>query len=360
MRKLFVLTHKMSAGGCERVIAQLLHSFCADDMDCTLITECSVPSFYPLPKSLRVLSLSDKPVLRAREIPAAYGKLRRLVKKEKPDLVLAMPEKVNVWAALFLLGAGVPLVVSERNDPYRHPANRLKRALRKLTYPLVNGFVFQTTAAANYFGRAIRARGVVLDNPLDVSSIPAPYTGERKKRIVSVGRLEAQKNFPLLINAFARFYRTHPDYSLVIYGSGALIEELGKLANKRGVSRAVELAGQKADVPQQIADSKMFVLCSDYEGMPNALIEAMASGLCCVATDCPIYGVRSLIQNEENGLLVPVGDEDALANAMTRLADDENLARRLGKNAEQIKARLDARVVCEQWRQYLAKIADGK
>jgi len=358
MKKLMIVTHKMSGGGCERVIAQLLNCFARDGIECKLVTECGVPSFYDLPESVEQIYLTFDKTLAAAKIPKAYGKLRKLVKQEKPDLVLAMPEKVNVWTVLFLLGTGVPVVVSERNDPNRHPENKIKRILRRLVYPFAKGFVFQTQDAANYFPKSVRKRGIVLDNPLDTSRIPARFTGERRHVVAAAGRLHEQKNFELLIRAFARFYKTHHMYSLVIYGEGPQKEQLMKTASRLGVAGAVELPGQSKTLLEDMNDCGMFVLSSDYEGMPNVLIEAMACGISCVATDCPIGGVRSLLTDGENGLLVPVRDERALVRAMTTLADDAQLAETLGKNATEIRTRLDETLVAAKWRQYLETIAD--
>ena len=360
MKKLMIVTHKMSGGGCERVIAQLLTCFARDGIECKLVTECGVPSYYDLPESVEQIYLTFDSTLPAKKIPKAYRKLRKIVKQEQPDVVLALPEKVNIWTVLFLLGTGVPVVVSERNDPHRHPESRIKRALRRIVYPYASGFIFQTKDAAKYFSHAIRRRGVVLDNPLDTSRIPARFEGERKKNVVAAGRLHEQKNFDLLIRAFARFYKTHHTYSLVIYGEGPEKEHLQKTASSLGIAGAVELAGQSKTLLTDINDSGMFVLSSDYEGMPNVLIEAMACGLSCIATDCPIGGVRSLLTSGENGLLIPVGDEDALLEAMCKLADDESYAEWLGHKASEIRSRLDEALVAKQWREYLESIADGK
>ena len=360
MKKLLIVTHKMSGGGCERVIAQLLENFARGGVECVLATECGVPSFYDLPESVRHVYLSFGKTLKVREIPRAYRKLRRLVLQEKPDLVLAMPEKVNVWAVLFLLGTGVPVVVSERNDPHRHPENRIKRVLRRLVYPFASGFIFQTSEAAAYFSKTIQKRGVVLDNPLDKARIPAPYTGARRPVVAAAGRLDPQKNFAMLIRAFACFYKTHHAYSLVVYGEGGQKNELVRLASRLGVAGAVELAGQSKTLLSDVNDCAMFVLSSDYEGMPNVLIEAMACGLSCIATDCPIGGVRSLVTDGENGLLIPVGGEESLVDAMTRIADDPAFAARLGENAAGIQRRLDAERVAAQWRAYLEKVAEGR
>lgn len=357
MKRLFLVTHKMTGGGCERVIAALLARFVAEGVSCTLVTECNVPSFYALPEALATISLLDTPDMRATDVPRAYRRLRALVKRERPDAVLAMPEKVNVWTVLFLLGTGVPVVVSERNDPRRHPENRIKRLLRRLVYPFAAGFIFQTQQAADYFPRRIRARGIVLMNPLDTTLLPPPNLGARERTVVGAGRLHPQKNFPLLIRAFAAFYATHPEWRLLLYGEGSERAALLALAGALLPPDAFALPGQTARLPEKLAECGMFVLSSDYEGMPNALIEAMAVGAPCIASDCPAGGCAALVTEGKNGLLFPVGGEAALKNAMARVAEDPALARSLGEAATAVREALSERVICQQWRQYLAKIA---
>lgn len=358
MKSVWIVTHKMSGGGCERVIAQLLKRFCADGLSCTLVSECNVPSFYALPEAVTVIHLLDGPDMGMRQVPAAYRKLRACVRAQRPDVVLAMPEKVNVWTVLSLLGTGVPVVVSERNDPHRHPENRVKRLLRRLIYPFAAGFIFQTQQAADYFPVRIRARGIVLPNPLDGARLPEPDAGPREKTVVGAGRLHAQKNFPLLIGAFRRFYGTHPDWRLVIFGEGAERAALEQLAHALPED-VVSLPGQTDRLAQQMRSCGMFVLSSDYEGMPNVLIEALAMGVPCIATDCPVGGCAALIADGQNGLLVPVGEEKTLYRAMCTMADDGPNALSAGpvQRAHAVRKLLDEAVVCGNWRQYLEQIA---
>ena len=356
--KLMIVTHNMAGGGCERVIARLLWYFAARGDECSLVTECAGASFYEL-LALTRHALSDSEHMRAKDVPRVYRRLRRLVMQERPDIVLAMPEKVNVWTLLFLLGTGVPVVVSERNDPMRHPESRIKRLLRRLVYPGAAGFVFQTQLAADYFPPRVRARGIVLDNPLDVERMPKANTGARQNTVVGAGRLAPQKNFPLLLEAFADFYHEHPDWRLIIYGEGDGRAALEAQAAGLLPAGAWSLPGQTDRLYEELLTAGMFVLSSDFEGMPNVLIEAMALGAPCVATDCRVGGPAALIQDGENGLLTPVGDEGALAGAMTRIAADAAFAGAVPRRAAEIRARLSAETVCEQWRNYLAACMAG-
>ena len=356
LNKLFIMTRNMAGGGCERVISILAAGLCAQGVEVSILTEYAHPSAYPLPPQVRLLPLSPKEAMSARDIPGTYAALRRLVRRERPDLVLAMPEKVNVWTVLFLLGTGIPVVVSERNDPRRHPENRIKRLLRQLAYPFAAGFIFQTRQQRDYFSPRIRARGVVLDNPLDCKELPEPYRGQRKKEFVAAGRLEPQKNFPLLIAAFGDFYRRHPDWRLTIYGEGSLKAALTVQAQALGVDGAVSLPGRTEQLSLALLTAGAFVLSSNFEGQPNVLLEAMALGVPCVATDCPVGGPGALIRHGVNGLLTPVGDQAALTEALCRMAEDPAAACNMGAQAAAIRERMDADRVITKRRAYLEQV----
>lgn len=356
LKKLFIMTHNLLGGGTERALTTLANAFFRDGVEVSILTEYASPCAYPLDPGIRVIPLTERTTCRSRDIFPVYRRLRRLVKAERPDAVLALPEKVNVWTVLFLLGSGTPVVVSERNDPSRHPESRIKRLLRKLIYPCAGGFIFQTERQAAYFSPSIRRRATVLDNPLDTAALPAPFAGERNKTVVSAGRLEPQKNFPLLITAFAAFLPAHPGWKLIIYGEGSLREALAEQSKRLGLTEAILLPGRSERLAQDMREAGMFVLPSDFEGLPNALIEAMALSLPVIATDCPCGGPASLIRSGENGLLTPVGDAAALAQAMAHLAADPALAKRLGAAAYGVRNRLALKSVAGQWRAYIARV----
>ena len=358
LEKLYIITRSMKAGGCERVIAQLANRFCSSGTEVSLFTVYSHESFYPLDGRISVRSLNDREEGKARDTFRVFRRFRACVRKEKPDAVLAMPDMVNVWTALFLAGTGIPVIVSERNDPARFPASRVKRLLRKPAYRFVKGFVFQTEQQMAYFPERIRKRGTVIENPLDTEAMPAAYSGPREKTVVTAARLAPQKNLTLLIEAFRIFSETRPDWKLIIYGEGPEREKLQNAAACM-LDGTILLPGENREIAEAIRTAGMFVLSSDYEGMPNALIEAMALGIPCVSTDCPAGGPASLIRQEENGILVPAGDAGGLAEAMGRIADDPVFAAAIGKNAERIRNRLDARTVADRWRSYMEDVIDN-
>ena len=347
-----VVTKNMGAGGAERVISQLLKEWTKSGVSCTLIcmhpgdvfySVCEGVERYDVPKFSENYNV-DK-LLR-------YRHLRKVIRKMSPDIVLSLPEEIGIYVLGALIGTGIPVVVSERNDPWQMPNKKITRILRKLMYPFAKGIVFQTEQATEFFSPAIRKKGIVLPNPLDLTRIPQPHEGERKKVIIGAGRLVPQKNFRLLIDAFSDFYENHRDYKLIIYGEGYLRDELEEYARKlpHGV---ISFPGVSEHLLEEIKSASMFVLSSDYEGLPNVLIEAMAMGMPVAATDCRPGGAASLIDHGKNGMLVPMGDACRLSGAMKKLANDLDFANSVGKNALRIRECLNSEDVSKAWMEYL-------
>ena len=203
----------------------------------------------------------------------------------------------------------------------------------KILYPLADGFVFQTKEAQEYFDKKIQKKSVIIPNPINEEFICEPYNGEREKKIVTVGRLEEQKNHKMLIKAFSKLPEGLSEYKLIIYGEGSLRPELEKQIKELNLLGRVFLPGQVDDVKNRIYKAGLFVLSSNYEGMPNALMEAMALGVPCASTDCPCGGPRFLIKNEYNGLLYNVNNELELKLAINKIIGDEELSKKISKNA---------------------------
>jgi glycosyltransferase involved in cell wall biosynthesis len=358
--KVCIITRSMLAGGAERVIAQLVKYMTMKNVDCKIITLNDQEVFYDLPKQVGIYAIGEKSDNKYLDKYLKYRELRHIIKKFKPDVVLALPEEIGIYVIPALIGTNIPVVVSERNNPWVMPWKKETRLLRRIFYPLAAGFVFQTDQAASYFSQNIRKKSIVLPNPLDLERIPEQWKGDKRKEIVAAGRFEEQKNFPLLIKAFAKFHESHDDYHLTIYGDGSLREELETLASSLLPKEAYSFPGKTSELLEYINGATMFVLSSDYEGLPNVVIEAMAMGIPVVSTDCPSGGPAELINNEVNGLLVQVGNIEEMAMAMSKVAGDPEFAAKLGFNSTKIKTILNSNNVAEQWRKYLEEFTQKK
>lgn len=350
--KIVIITRNLLGGGAERVIVQLANYFVAHEKACTIVTVNDDEVFYQLDPRIKRIPIGKK---RDKKLPDKwnrYREVRRIVKREQPELVLSLPEEIGIYVLLALLGTGIPVYVSERNNPWVMPDVKATRILRRLMYPFAKGIIFQTEMAKSFFPKYIQKKGIVLPNPVDDSRIPQPYTGKREAWIAAVGRLEPQKNFPLLLHAFQRFSEHHPEYRLVIFGEGSQRAALNAAIAELGLDGKVELPGRDLKVLEKIQKASMFVLSSDYEGMPNVLLEAMCMGMPVISTDCPSGGPRELIEDGVNGLLVPVGDVEAMCQAMEKMADTHT-ASELANRACQIREQVTSEAVFKAWFAYL-------
>lgn len=350
-----VVTRSMGTGGAERVIVQLLREWQKKGHQCSLLCMHPQPAFYMIPEGI---SSYDVPTFARNgnvDKILRYKHLRKWVKESTPDIVLAMPEEIGVYVLAAMVGTGIPVVVSERNNPWVMPNKKITRALRRMVYPFAKGLIFQTEQAASFFPKRQREKGIVLPNPLDISRLPEVYRGEWEKTVVSAGRLEDQKNFPLLIEAFAKFYEEHQDYKLVIYGEGTKREALEALAESKLPKDAWSFPGRVDDLPERISRCAVFALSSDYEGVPNVLIEAMAVGTPVVSTDCAPGGAASLIANGKNGILVPVQSREALTQGLCYMVENPAEAAAMAEQAVNIRETLDAEKVALDWLDYFTQ-----
>ncbi len=350
-------------GGAERVIHRLITNWLSQtETEVSLILmHNNQPVFYDIPAGCKVTKIESGRKSRLFEKLDRYRKLRKIIQKEKPDVVLSMPEEIGIYVLLALAGTKIPVVVSERNNPWVMPDRKVTRMLRRILYPHAKGLIFQTSQAASFFSEKLRHKGVVLPNPLNIQELPQPYSGVRETVIVGAGRLHKQKNFPLLIDAFSDFYPDHPEYRLVIYGEGDLRGELETYARAKQLPEGtICFPGRTKTLAEEMRTKAMFVLSSDYEGMPNVVIEAMAMGVPVISTDCPSGGSAELIRSGESGLLVPVGDRRALAAAMKQIADDSALSETLSRNGPEVRLRLDSKKIAKAWMEYLEHAAGVK
>lgn len=351
-KKIIIVTKNMYGGGAERVIAQLANYFVLRSVECQIIMTDNEPVGYQLDNRIKITAIGKKSDNKLIDRIKRYKAVKKIVKTEKPDLVLSMPEDTGIYVLWGLLGVKVPVYVSERNNPWVMPDVRITRILRKLMYPFAKGIIFQTEMAKSFFSQKIQRKGIVLSNPVDDKRIPQPFQGEREKIIVGAGRLSKQKNFPLLINAFSEFVKQFPDYKLVIYGEGPDRQKLEELIKALNIEDKAELPGRKENLPELMKSKAMFVLSSDYEGMPNVLIEAMCMGMPVISTDCLSGGPRELVQNKKNGMLVPVNSQDELLKAMCYMAEGDHAAI-MGSEAYKLRDKLTSKKVFEEWYNYL-------
>lgn len=345
MKEIFFVTGTMGRGGAERVISLLSDRYVKLGWRVKILTLLHNTVEYKLNHDIEVIDFSNDKIKASLDIPRLVFKVRSYVKSIKPDVVVAFMAPICLIAGIACRGLNVRLILSERNDPALEPRNKIFKKILENVYKKSSLTVMQTKRARNYFSDEVRKNSVIIPNPIQVTVVGSE---SRRKRIVAAGRLEIQKNFSMLINAFSRIYDEHPDYCLDIYGDGSMRSELDQQICRLGLSDVVTLRGNVPDIHEQIADAEIFVLSSNFEGLSNALLEAMMMGLACVSTDCA--GSDEVIKDGENGLLVRVGNEDELVLAVKKLIEDPIKAKEIGNNAALSARRFSVGHVIEMWR----------
>ncbi len=287
--------------------------------------------------------ISKLPIWR---IPAV-SRLHQIIKKEDCDIICSFLPDISFMSLLASFRSRARIISAERGDPYEF--SFLWRKLMTYTYKKSDYCIFQLEKARDFFPESVRNHSFVIPNPYVPSDNGGYYYGERKKTIVSAGRFASQKRYDILIRAFSIVHATHSDYKLVLFGDGPCLSQYVSLAKELGVIDYVEFPGYVKSVPQAVKDQGIFVLSSDYEGIPNSLIEAMSVGVPTISTDCTPGGPAFLTANGERGLLVPVHDVDAMANAIVFYIENPELANTYGKNGMEIISVLDIDRINNMW-----------
>ena len=347
MKAIFVLPN-LNAGGAERVVTLLSRELVAMGVAVDIALMLDEEVQYEVPDGVRLMKLNTREMPRKKRLTVMRKYFSR-EKKENPQLVvLPFHDSCLKNVLMAALGLGIRVVACERNNPYIKGTGGIRRLKANVPYALASACVFQTPDARAYYAPMIQKKGVVIANPLQLNA-SLDWKGIGRHTIVSVGRLEPQKNHAMLLDAFEMLHREYPQYILDIYGEGSLREELQTKINEKGLQNVFVLRGYSKDVQYPVSEAALFVLSSDYEGMSNALIEAMAIGVPSVSTDHPIGGARWLIQNGVNGMLTPVADAQALYLAMKRVLEDSDLARQISEEGKKLRERLSARNIAGEW-----------
>ena len=354
LRILFLITGMVS-GGAERVMANLSNGLQKKGHKIRIVVMKKAETDYYLDDSIEFVGADAVDKKGNNKFFKGLFFYIKNVKEYKPDIIVSFLPKTNIIAmACRLVVLKNPVITCERADPMARKG--IIKALNNYMFPLADGCAFQTRMAREYYKIKDSSKTAVLNNPLDCSFNIKPYSGKRKKEIVAVGRLSEQKNHKLLIDAFFKISKKYPDYCLKIYGDGLLEAKLKRHISNLKLSDRVYLLGRVNDVKEAIYESALFVLSSNFEGMPNALLEAMSIGLPCISTDCRVGGPSELIENRENGILVPVGDADKMAEMIDTLLSDYYLADKISQNANKIYERFSMKNVIDEWENFIYKI----
>ncbi len=343
-KEIIFVAASMTGGGTERVISILANLWSRKGLKVSILMTAQDEVAYELEKEIELVCIGGRSGGSIKKRIDRIRKMRDYFKTHKNAVICSMGVETNLFTVLATRGLKNRVLISERNDPNQCSY----RVLRDMIYDWADCLVCQTKDAMVCFPKKVQKKSVVIPNPMN-PDLPSPYLLERRKVVSAVGRLTAQKNYNLLLEAFALVHVNFPDYELHIYGKGELESALKEKTQTLGLQKCVKFMGFVNNAISQIMKDAVYVLSSDYEGVSNSLAEAMAVGMPVVATDCPIGGSAMCIENGVNGLLVPIQDKEALAAAICSLLREPEKAKRMGSAAGKLRERFSQDTISAQW-----------
>ena len=351
----------LSGGGAERVMCNIANYLVNHEHVVEILTISDDSSPYYLNKKVSTHSLISSKEKRSfvKDSLTRFIRLRKYLRNRVCDVYVVMIPLTTILLLAFRNLTKAKIIVSERSYPEFY--DKWKRVLLKKLAHRADGWVFQTDAAMGWYqGKLGKSKTIIIPNAINFDFLGNIEIAEKRPVIVSVGRLKGMKNHTLLINAFSRICDKYPEYVLEIYGEGEAKGVLEDLINNLNLNTRVHLMGFQNNINEKIKNASLFVLSSNHEGMPNALIEAMAMGLPCISTDCDGGGAKFLIKDGVNGLLVPKNDVEVMAEAMDKLLSNPKLANQLGVEAHQICERLAPEKIYSEWEKFILDVAYNK
>lgn len=356
-QKILFVTRNLSGGGAERVISNLANHFSVNGYDVTLVCLDESEIKYNVAPTVKVKSLVNRKykenhVTRVYYALLTFIKLMQVLRTGNPLITISFITSVNVWTGLCCWLLNKTYIVSERTSPH-FSLERLNKLSRWLTYKIYSKAKFVVLPSKRmletYYGiqhfRNLNNFATIY-NPIQVFPEPSTESVHNKAFILAVGRLNNNKRFDLLIDAFDEVKDT--DVDLLISGVGAHKAVLEQKVDDLGLRSSVHFIGFKRNIQDYYAQAKLFVSTSMIEGYPNALVESLGHGCPVIATDCE-FGPSEIIEHGENGFLVPLNDKQELVNAIATVLKDEQLSARFSKNAMRINDSNSIDNIAQQW-----------
>lgn len=353
--KLIFYIDSMQLGGAQRVMSVLTSYFVNRGNEVILITDDTPEpgdKEYDVDKKVKRFQLNATGrnffIKNIRRILI----LRRYLKTQNPDSIVAFLGPPNIRLLISSLGIKTRKYVSVRNDPSKEYPGR-RGLLAKALFNSCNGVIFQTNDAASFFSKSVQNKSKVIFNPVDEKFFRQNWRGEDSNEIVVIGRLEKQKNCKMAIDAFNRILKNNDSYRLSFYGEGSLKDELIEYACELGILEKISFLGSTNTVEDILKGARLFIMTSEYEGLPNALMEAMAVGVPVISTDCPCGGPRSLFGDDLKENLVSCGDVVSMSEKMEYYLQHLDASKQVSQIEKKRSQLFEPTKILEQWDKFI-------
>lgn len=350
---LILVISSLGTGGAQRALSYLANNFISKGYKVTLITIDSHESkpFYKLNSNIDLIQINQVNVgnfllTRPFNIVKRIIKLRNTVKGINPNVIISFIDIINMTTLLATVGLKIPVIISERTNPHFHPIPLLYKKIRPIIYKLANKIVVQTESASSYFKKNLQSKIQIIPNVVK-HAIKRKKIKKEFKSIITIGRLDLNKNQACLIKAFNNISDLYPYVSIYIYGEGTEFGNLQNLINTLNLGKKVFLLGDTDKIYKKLLGADLFVFTSLYEGFPNALCEAMSVGLPVIASNCS--GNVDIIIDKFNGRIFPSNNIEKLSEIIAELIDDYSQRKFLGENASKISQKYNHEQIFWMW-----------
>lgn len=321
--KILIAIHGLAHAGAERVAASWANYLAEQGHAVAALVYACGKDTYDLDPRVRVVPIAGT-LEEYVNLPKHKQllRIRNLVRQEKPQVMISFLPKMQITMMLATWGLHMKRIETVRNNPWIDTDVAGKRFLWDLCFRRSNAIIVQTKEQAQYFPQSLQKKITVISNPIsgDFAQRQKLYREEGIFKFVSVARLSRQKNYPMMLRAFAKAIQKDPRYTLDVYGAGTPedTEQLQALIRQLGMEQNISLCGWRKNISEILPSYDAFLMSSDYEGMPNALAEAMATGLVCLSTDCKT-GPKDMIDHGASGYLAATGSEEAFAEGIQKM-----------------------------------------
>ena len=338
MKKVLFCVHALTSGGAERVVSVWSSKLADVGYDVTVLNYSGAEQEYSLSQNVKRKFIAEtrEDFLKLNYLKRAIA-IRKAIKSTDAEVVISFLPNTQIYVMLFSIGLKIKRIETLRVSPWHIGGRGLFSFLWNLCLKTGDLVILQNEDQKSYYSKRQQKKCVVVPNTVDIKYEKNGKSEYSKtvRNFVAAGRITEQKNYPMMIEAFVKAHEDNPEINLEIYGTGSdeYIAKLENLIKVKDAQEYIRLCGRTNDMQSVMMGKDAFIMSSDYEGMPNPLIEAMTTGLVCISTDCKT-GPRDLIKDGKNGFLVPVGNSEELYEKIKRVANlSESEIRTFGEMA---------------------------
>lgn len=352
MKKIILYTMTLNRGGTEKTVCSLANYLC-NKYEVTILTNILCESEYKINPKIKHICIDCKKQLNFfnkcinKLSFRRTFKLKEILKEENADIIISFLPEPSI--RMLMIKSKIKRIVAIRN----HPNSEFKfiKFIRNYFYKKADFIILQDSKYIKYFPKSFKEKMFIIPNYI----IPSKNKPINKEKVISTAsRLETQKNIKLLIKSFYEISSEYDDYILNIYGTGSKYKNLVKLIHKLKLDKKVFLKGNVSNIESLIKNSTLFILSSNYEGMPNALIEAMSLGVCCISTYSTEV-ISSIITNYENGIIVPIRNKNELSKSIKEVLENDNLRKKIENNAVKVNEKYNKDSIIKLWDDVIKK-----